>query len=105
MRSKSLSNWPSEFKTLQKEIIELSDVCNVSLVHRTYFFLLFKGDPTDSIYVEVELRRLSFFKDMFSRGSKRVILSCLLREYCDGIFYKGQEIDTWRCEWVCVRCK
>ncbi|CAL5328113.1 unnamed protein product [Camellia sinensis] len=94
-RSKSLSNWPSEFKTLQKEIIELSDVCNVSLVHRTYFFLLFKGDPTDSIYVEVELRRLSFFKDMFSRGSKRVILSCLLRE----------EIDTWRCEWICVRCK
>ncbi|CAL5328138.1 unnamed protein product [Camellia sinensis] len=76
--SKNLSNWPSEFKRLQKEIIELWDVCNVSLVHKTYFFLLFKGDPTDSIYVEVELRRLSFFKDMFSRGSKRVILSCLL---------------------------
>ncbi|CAL5374529.1 unnamed protein product [Camellia sinensis] len=39
------------------------------------------SDPTDSIYVEVELKRLSLFKDMFSRGSKRVILSCLLREY------------------------
>ncbi|GMP35789.1 hypothetical protein CsSME_00008113 [Camellia sinensis var. sinensis] len=39
---KSLSNLPSEFKRLQKEIIELWDVCNVSLVHRTYFFMLFK---------------------------------------------------------------
>ncbi|KAL7224254.1 hypothetical protein ACSBR1_025671 [Camellia fascicularis] len=78
----SLSNWPSEFKRLRKEIIELWDVCNVSLVHKTYFFLLFKGDPTDSIYVEVELRRLSFLKDTYSRCSKR---------YCDVIFCKGQE--------------
>ncbi|GMP31963.1 hypothetical protein CsSME_00005947 [Camellia sinensis var. sinensis] len=70
--SKSLSNWPSEFNRLQKEIIELWDVCNVSLAHRTYFFLLFKGDPTDSIYMEVELRRLSFLKDTFSRGSKTI---------------------------------
>ncbi|KAL7223839.1 hypothetical protein ACSBR1_025316 [Camellia fascicularis] len=70
--SKSLLNWPSEFKRLQKEIIELWDVCNVSLVHRTYFFVLFKGDPTDSIYMEVELRRLSFLKDTFSRGSKTI---------------------------------
>ncbi|KAF5955022.1 hypothetical protein HYC85_007878 [Camellia sinensis] len=37
------------------------------------------GDPTDAIYVEVELRRLSFLKDTFSRGSKRIRLSCLLR--------------------------
>ena len=68
--SKSLSNWPTEFKRLQTEIIGLWDDCNVSLVHRTYFFLLFKGDLTDSIYMEVELRRLSFLKDTFSRGSK-----------------------------------
>ncbi|KAF3440264.1 hypothetical protein FNV43_RR18548 [Rhamnella rubrinervis] len=64
--------WPSEFKKLQKEIIELWHACNVSLVHRTYFFLLFKGDPTDSIYMQVELRRLSFIKDTFSRGNPTV---------------------------------
>ncbi|KAL6959970.1 hypothetical protein U1Q18_040119 [Sarracenia purpurea var. burkii] len=65
---KSPSNWPSEFKRLQRVIIGLWDACNVSLVHRTYFFLLFKGDPTDSIYMEVELRRLSFLKDTFTQG-------------------------------------
>lgn len=58
----SPSNWPSEFKRLQREIIELWDACNVSLVHRTYFFLLFKGDSSDSIYMEVELRRLSYLQ-------------------------------------------
>ncbi|KAA8531957.1 hypothetical protein F0562_006901 [Nyssa sinensis] len=70
--SKDLSDWPSEFKRLQREIIELWHACNVSLVHRTYFFLLFKGDPTDSIYMQVELRRLSFLKDTFSRGNQTV---------------------------------
>ncbi|EXC35389.1 Kinesin-related protein 4 [Morus notabilis] len=64
--------WPSEFKRLQREIIEFWHACNVSLVHRTYFFLLFRGDPTDSIYMEVEMRRLSFLKDTFSRGNQTV---------------------------------
>ncbi|KAE8685968.1 Kinesin-like protein NACK1 [Hibiscus syriacus] len=41
----SHSAWPSEFKRLQREIIELWHACSVSLVHRTYFFLIFKGDP------------------------------------------------------------
>ncbi|KAK1296654.1 Kinesin-like protein NACK2 [Acorus calamus] len=59
-------HWPLEFEKRQKEIIELWQACNVSLVHRTYFFLLFKGDPTDSIYMEVELRRLSFLKRSLS---------------------------------------
>ncbi|KAM1062682.1 hypothetical protein ACFX2A_027547 [Malus domestica] len=66
----SPSRWPSEFNKLQREIVELWDACNVSLVHRTYFFLLFKGDPSDSIYMEVEVRRLSFLKDTFSRGNQ-----------------------------------
>ncbi|KAM1361887.1 hypothetical protein FF1_026944 [Malus domestica] len=66
----SPSRWPSEFNKLQREIIELWDACNVSLVHRTYFFLLFKGDPSDSIYMEVEVRRLSFLKDTFLRGNQ-----------------------------------
>uniref|UniRef100_A0A5B7AP28 Kinesin-like protein n=1 Tax=Davidia involucrata TaxID=16924 RepID=A0A5B7AP28_DAVIN len=70
--SKILSDWPSEFRRLQREIIELWHACNVSLVHRTYFFLLFKGDPTDAIYMQVELRTLSFLKDTFSRGNQTV---------------------------------
>ncbi|KAL3720481.1 hypothetical protein ACJRO7_005319 [Eucalyptus globulus] len=55
--------WFSHFKSLQNEIVKLWKECNVSLVHRSYFFLLFKGDPTDSIYMEVELRRLSFLRN------------------------------------------
>ncbi|KAK9082223.1 hypothetical protein Syun_031315 [Stephania yunnanensis] len=62
-------NWPLEFRKQQKDIIALWHACNVSLVHRTYFFLLFKGDPADSIYLEVELRRLSFLKEAFAKGS------------------------------------
>ncbi|KAK9129604.1 hypothetical protein Sjap_010091 [Stephania japonica] len=62
----SPSGWHLDFKRQQMEIIELWHNCNVSLVHRTYFYLLFKGDPTDRIYLEVELRRLYFLKDTFS---------------------------------------
>ncbi|KAK1326240.1 Kinesin-like protein NACK1 [Acorus calamus] len=65
----SPSHWTLEFKRQQREIIELWQACNVSLVHRTYFFILFKGDPSDSIYMEVELRRLSFLKRAFSLKS------------------------------------
>ncbi|XP_041014818.1 kinesin-like protein KIN-7E isoform X2 [Juglans microcarpa x Juglans regia] len=63
-------DWPLEFERQQRTIIELWHTCNVSLVHRTYFFLLFKGDPTDSIYLGVELRRLSFLKESFSHGNR-----------------------------------
>ncbi|XP_062191762.1 kinesin-like protein KIN-7H isoform X2 [Phragmites australis] len=55
-----------DFKKKQQQIIELWHECNVSIVHRTYFFLLFKGDPADNIYMEVEHRRLSFIKSSFS---------------------------------------
>ena len=65
----SPSRWPQEFEKKQQEIIELWHDCNVSLVHRTYFYMLFKGDPTDSIYMEVELRRLSFLKSNLSLGN------------------------------------
>ncbi|XP_016505619.1 kinesin-like protein KIN-7F [Nicotiana tabacum] len=70
---KSRYSWPLEFKRLQKEIIELWHACNVSLAHRAYFFLLFQGDSTDAIYMEVEIRRLTFLKDTFSRGEKTVV--------------------------------
>ncbi|KAJ8764335.1 hypothetical protein K2173_006075 [Erythroxylum novogranatense] len=65
--------WSSEFKRIQREIIELWDACNVSLIHRTYFFLLFKGVPADSFYMEVELRRLSFLKETFSQGKHTML--------------------------------
>ncbi|XP_075493040.1 putative inactive kinesin-like protein KIN-7B isoform X2 [Primulina tabacum] len=70
---KGLSSWPTEFKRLQREIIELWHDCNVSLVHRTYIFLLFQGDPLDAIYMEVEMRRMKFLKDKFSRGEKTIV--------------------------------
>ncbi|CAO2039879.1 unnamed protein product [Urochloa humidicola] len=66
--SQSPSRWPLEFEKKQQEIIELWHACSISLIHRTYFFLLFKGDQADSIYMEVELRRLSFLSDTYSRG-------------------------------------
>ncbi|CAH9126075.1 unnamed protein product [Cuscuta epithymum] len=72
------SDWPVEFERMQKRIIELWQTCNVSLIHRTYFFLLFKGDPTDSIYMEVEIRRLSFLKESFSKGNTVVQAGKLL---------------------------
>ncbi|KAG6413446.1 hypothetical protein SASPL_126157 [Salvia splendens] len=64
-----MQDWPMKFEKLQKLIVELWHNCNVSLVHRTYFILLIKEDFTDSIYMEVEYRRLSFLKDTFSGGN------------------------------------
>lgn len=61
----SPSHWPLEFEKQRTQIIELWDTCYVSLVHRTHFFLLFKGDPSDAIYMEVELKRLSFLHKSF----------------------------------------
>ncbi|XP_022970405.1 kinesin-like protein KIN-7F isoform X3 [Cucurbita maxima] len=66
------SDWSQEFQRLQRTIIELWQTCNVSIVHRTYFFMLFKGDPADSIYMEVELRRLSFLKQTFYYGNEAI---------------------------------
>ncbi|KAL5055574.1 hypothetical protein RYX36_036256 [Vicia faba] len=58
-------DWSLQFKRQQKEIIELWQSCYVPLTHRTYFFLLFRGEQIDSIYMEVELRRLCFLKETF----------------------------------------
>ncbi|WVZ91783.1 hypothetical protein U9M48_037909 [Paspalum notatum var. saurae] len=62
----SPSHLTVDFEKKQQQIIELWHECNVSIVHRTYFFLLFKGDPADNIYMEVEHRRLAFIKSSFS---------------------------------------
>ncbi|GMH17057.1 hypothetical protein Nepgr_018898 [Nepenthes gracilis] len=55
-------SWSEAFREQRQQIIELWDVCNVSLIHRTQFYLLFNGDPTDQIYMEVELRRLTWLQ-------------------------------------------
>ncbi|PSR99620.1 Kinesin-like protein isoform 2 [Actinidia chinensis var. chinensis] len=69
----SPSNWPLEFEAQRREIIEFWDSFNVPLIHRTHFFLLFQGDQSDSIYMEVEIRRLSFLNSALSYG-KRVVI-------------------------------
>ena len=55
-------SWQVMFKEQRQMIIELWDVCFVSIIHRTQFYLLFKGDPADQIYMEVELRRLTWLQ-------------------------------------------
>ncbi|MED6194466.1 hypothetical protein PIB30_028878 [Stylosanthes scabra] len=59
---------PSRFERQQKDIVELWHACNVPLVHRSYFFLLIKGELADTVYLDVELRRLSFLQHTFSTG-------------------------------------
>ncbi|CAL9228631.1 unnamed protein product [Arabidopsis halleri] len=69
-RDIGLISMDGEFERQRQEILELWQTCNISLVHRTYFYLLFKGDEADSIYIGVELRRLLFMKDSFSQGNQ-----------------------------------
>nr|XP_043636649.1 kinesin-like protein KIN-7F [Erigeron canadensis] len=59
---KDCFDWSLMFEEQRKQIIELWNECNIPLLHRTYFFLLIKGEPSDSVYIEVELRRLAFLK-------------------------------------------
>ncbi|KAI3443509.1 hypothetical protein Pfo_000174 [Paulownia fortunei] len=54
--------WNVVFEEQRKDIIMLWHVCHVSIVHRTQFYLLFRGDPCDQIYMEVELRRLKWLE-------------------------------------------
>ncbi|CAN1188132.1 Kinesin-like protein NACK1 [Linum perenne] len=54
--------WHVTFREQRQQIIELWDVCFVPIIHRTQFYLLFKGDPADEIYMEVELRRLTWLQ-------------------------------------------
>ncbi|KAJ8753665.1 hypothetical protein K2173_026341 [Erythroxylum novogranatense] len=59
-------SWQLIFKEQRQQIIELWDVCYVSIIHRTQFYLLFRGDPADQIYMEVELRRLTWLQQHLS---------------------------------------
>ena len=64
--SSSPEPWHMMFEEERKEIIMLWHLCHVSIIHRTQFFLLFKGDPADQIYMEVELRRLTWLEQQLS---------------------------------------
>ncbi|KAM1501677.1 hypothetical protein FF2_026464 [Malus domestica] len=57
--------WELTFEEDRKEIIMLWHLCHVSIIHRTQFYLLFKGQPSDQIYMEVELRRLLWLEQHF----------------------------------------
>ncbi|KAJ4708834.1 Kinesin-like protein [Melia azedarach] len=58
--------WHLMFEEQRKQIIMLWHLCHVSMVHRSQFYLLFRGDPTDQIYMEVELRRLTWLEQHFA---------------------------------------
>ncbi|KAH0922603.1 kinesin-like protein KIN-7B isoform X1 [Brassica rapa] len=53
---------PLCFEEQRKQIIMLWHLCHISIIHRTQFYMLFKGDPADQIYMEVELRRLTWLE-------------------------------------------
>lgn len=63
---KSPETLHSMIKEQMHQIIQLWDVCHVSIIHRTQFYLLFRGDPADQIYIEVELRRLTWLQQHFT---------------------------------------
>ncbi|XP_057419244.1 kinesin-like protein KIN-7B isoform X2 [Lotus japonicus] len=54
--------WHILFEEQRKQIIMLWHLCHISLVHRTQFYLLLKGDPSDQVYMEVEIRRLTWLE-------------------------------------------
>lgn len=84
------STWPLEFERQRREILELWDACHVPLLHRTYFFLLFKGDPSDAVYMEVELRRLCFLKSKIVRDGHMASRYCFFGKWYSfhNVFYK-----------------
>ncbi|XP_020251958.1 kinesin-like protein KIN-7A [Asparagus officinalis] len=63
---KSPQTWHAIFNEQMQKIIDLWDICHVSIIHRTQFYLLFRGDPADQIYIEVELRRLTWLQKHLS---------------------------------------
>ncbi|KAI4335159.1 hypothetical protein L6164_013830 [Bauhinia variegata] len=54
--------WHVLFEEQRKQIVMLWHLCHISLIHRTQFYLLLRGDPSDQIYMEVELRRLTWLE-------------------------------------------
>ncbi|KAL4563733.1 hypothetical protein LXL04_027778 [Taraxacum kok-saghyz] len=54
------------FEEQRNQIIMLWHLCHVSIIHRTQFYMLFRGDTADEIYVQVELRRLTWLEQHLS---------------------------------------
>ncbi|KAK1307667.1 Kinesin-like protein NACK1 [Acorus calamus] len=60
--------WDQVFDEKKKQIILLWHLCHISVIRRSRFYLLFKGgDPSEQIYIEVELRRLIWLEDHFAQ--------------------------------------
>ena len=59
-------SWPLMFEDQRKQIIMSWHLCHVSIVQRTQFYLLFRGDPADQIYMEVEIRRLTWLEQQLA---------------------------------------
>jgi centromeric protein E len=59
-------SWDRLFREQMQYIIQLWDLCHVSIIHRTQFYLLFRGDRADQIYIEVEVRRLTWLQQHFA---------------------------------------
>lgn len=67
--AQSLENWQLLFQKERMQIAQLWDLCQVSIIHRSQFYLLFKGDPADQVYMEVEIRRLAWLQEHFDAAS------------------------------------
>ncbi|KAL0386919.1 UNVERIFIED_CONTAM: Kinesin-like protein KIN-7F [Sesamum radiatum] len=65
-----MNDWPLKFEKLQKLIVELWQACNISLSMGAPSSK--EDDFADSIYMEVEYRRLSFLKETFARGNSAI---------------------------------
>ncbi|XP_073290612.1 kinesin-like protein NACK1 [Primulina huaijiensis] len=63
----SPASWHTIITEQRQQIFELWDVCRVSIIHRTQFYLLFSGDHADQIYMEVELRRLTWLQQHLNK--------------------------------------
>jgi hypothetical protein len=61
-----LNNWKLLFHKERMQIAQLWDLCQVSIIHRSQFYLMFRGDPADQVYMEVELRRLAWLQEQLN---------------------------------------
>lgn len=88
----SPASWHLIFEDQRKQIIMLWHLCHVPLVHRTQFYLLFKGDPSDQIYMEVELRRLTWLEQHLAElgNASPALLGDDPASYVSSRYYKSK---------------
>ena len=66
-----IGEWALRFDRDMDAIVQLWDRCHVSLSHRTLFYLLIDGDPEDSMYLDVEQRRLAWLWEQSEEERRR----------------------------------